>query len=959
MLIGRDRELAELDDALSQVREGTRVAVELVGEPGIGKSRLLAEVRGRAEGRGFLVLEGRAAEFEYDIPFSVIVDALNDRAGTLSASVARDLEPDTLQELGSILPSLAAYAPEHEPRRQESQRYRVHYAVRALLERLASERPVLLSLDDIHWADAASLEVIAHLVRRFRGPLLAMFAYRPGRVRLVPTIESDVRLGSARRIDLAPLTETEAAALLDPTLDPAARDALYRASGGNPFYLGELARSAGEPVGPGPAPGGDDWTVPSTVLAVIEEELGRLTPDRRRILEAAAVAGESFEPRLVSAIAEMEEASVLAAFDALEEQTLIRPASGPRTFRFRHPIMRRAAYDAAPGGWRSAAHARAAAALAEVHASVAEQAHHVALSAAPGDADAIALLLGAARSVAPRAPRTAGRWFLAAARLLPAEAEDRASLLGRAGALLTSGGSFDEALDALDEALEVVGEEQPGLRATLVARHAEACRRGGRPFVDANRLRRAVAALGDMRDERALDVRLELAMNRYWHAAFTDMHTLAGEVRDVGHDRAGELLVCTAATLSSLSSGSTGAIDDAEASFGEAWSAFESLRDERFAERIYLAHYIAEAALRLEHADLAMTAVRRGLDVAGATGQEATTRSWWGATVYAMLLKGDVRGADRTAEGVLERGVLDSDDWRMLWMAAAYSAAACASGDGDRALATAREMVQRAERSHAQTYLPDLGRVAMSAALSCLGEHTGVVAELAPITDQRRRWILDLQGARGWELLIRSHLAAGEVAAAADASELAQISEPDARLAQRSATLTAAQAELLLAQDDPAIAVKTADHAMRLADVSQNPVLIGRCRTVLGIALAGTGDRDAAIAELEAAERSLHEVGAIRESDAAARELRRLGKRVTRRARRDRGAGVGSLTAREREIAEAVAAGKTNRQIATAMFLSEKTVESHLTSIYLKLDVHSRAALATSLAQLGAKGSQL
>ena len=112
------------------------------------------------------------------------------------------------------------------------------------------------------------------------------------------------------------------------------------------------------------------------------------------------------------------------------------------------------------------------------------------------------------------------------------------------------------------------------------------------------------------------------------------------------------------------------------------------------------------------------------------------------------------------------------------------------------------------------------------------------------------------------------------------------------------------------------------------------------------------------MAELESAEATLSACGANREADAAARELRRLGRRVSRAGRGQQTAGLSALSSREREVANEVAMGKTNRAVAATLFVSEKTVESHLARIYAKLDVHSRAALATVIARDAVDGSR-
>ena len=156
---------------------------------------------------------------------------------------------------------------------------------------------------------------------------------------------------------------------------------------------------------------------------------------------------------------------------------------------------------------------------------------------------------------------------------------------------------------------------------------------------------------------------------------------------------------------------------------------------------------------------------------------------------------------------------------------------------------------------------------------------------------------------------------------------------------------------MLLAGDDPPGAARAAREAIALAESAGNPLLVARARALLGAALGRLGEAETAIRELQRAERTLVDCGAMREADSAAQELRRLGWRGPRRARGGSGArGRTGLSAREWEVATLVAAGKRNREVAAALFLSEKTVETHLSHIYDKLGVRSRAALATILA---------
>lgn len=290
------------------------------------------------------------------------------------------------------------------------ERYRAHRAVRRLLEQLAV-KPLVLALDDLQWADDASIELIGALLRRApEAPVLFAFGFR---ARPVPArLTAALAVPWVARHELAPLSETEAAELLS-ELDPPSRASVYRYCGGNPFYLKQLARGR-VPSGLPPASarnGAGLAAVPPAVAAALAEELGSISASARALLDAAAVAGEPFETDLAGEIASQDQAQVLAALDELLAVDILRPTDVPRRFAFRHPLVREAVYESAPGGWRLAAHAAAAAALAERGAPAAERAHHVEQSARPGDEQAIDLLLAAADSAAPRAPLVAARWL--------------------------------------------------------------------------------------------------------------------------------------------------------------------------------------------------------------------------------------------------------------------------------------------------------------------------------------------------------------------------------------------------------------------------------------------------------------------------------------------------------------------------------------------------------------------
>ena len=381
-LVGRETELEQLDAALDALDDGRPAYITLEGEPGIGKTRLLGELRARAEQRRHVVLAGAAAEFESEMPFSVWVDALDAYVVSQNFAEHESWDEELGAELAQVFPSLkgsngaaAAIADE---------RYRAHRAVSRLLCLIADERPLVLVLDDLHWSDGASLELIAALARREpRAPVLLALGMRPG--------QAAQRLGSAltgervHRLELGHLSEAQARRLLE-GVDARDVAAIYSHGGGNPFYLEQLGRAGeGTDLAAMLGNGAGEAGVPAAVAGAIAGELESLSAESRALLDGAAVAGEPFEPGLAAAVAELSEQAGLAALDDLLVLDLVRTTDVPRKFIFRHPLVRRAVYQSVRGGWRLAAHARAADALATRGAEAAERAHHVEQSASQGD----------------------------------------------------------------------------------------------------------------------------------------------------------------------------------------------------------------------------------------------------------------------------------------------------------------------------------------------------------------------------------------------------------------------------------------------------------------------------------------------------------------------------------------------------------------------------------------------
>src|SRR3954452_7156565 len=401
-LLGRRAELAAADEALGRLDHRQGAVIAFSGEGGIGKTRLLDELGAQAAARGHLVLHGRASELERELPFGVWENALAEHADLLGVDRLERLVGDQLPQAAAVLPAVGRI-----PAGLQDERFRTHRAVRALLEAIARNQPIVVILDDLHWADDASLELVAHLLRRApRGRVLLALAFRPAPMRplLATALATAERDGTVIEHALGALSFADAEALLGVEVPGPVRGAIYEAGGGNPFFLQQLARqhAAGRSVTAEPSGAG----VPRAVARALEQEIAALSEDGRRLAQGAAVAGDPVDLDLAFAAADLSETNALPALDELLAGGLVSSTDVPRRYRFRHPLVRLAIYESAADGWRIGAHGRAAAALATRGGSLAARAAHLERSARPGDIEAVSVLVEAGRHAAARAPAT-------------------------------------------------------------------------------------------------------------------------------------------------------------------------------------------------------------------------------------------------------------------------------------------------------------------------------------------------------------------------------------------------------------------------------------------------------------------------------------------------------------------------------------------------------------------------
>ena len=965
-LVGRQEELDSLEKILDGLDQGHPGAVELAGEAGIGKTRLLKELAARAEARGHIVLAGVAAEIERDLPFAVFVDALDQYVAGLDPAGLTVLDDQVRAELAHVFPSLWALA-SGEAVAPQQERYRSHRAIRVLLEHLAPTRPFVLMLDDLQWADPASVELLGALLRRPpAGAVLIALALRPlpAQQHLPDALERAHRSGTLVRIELDTLTSGEATEFLGGTVSAAEATALYEETGGNPFYLEQLAKSldrARRGASPSRLPLTDS-DIPAAVAASLGEELDLLSKEARLVLGGAAVAGDPFEPDLAADAAGTSEAAALDAVDELLQLDLVRQTDVPRRFRFRHPLVRRAVYEAAPSGWRLGAHERCAKALAARGATAAARAHHIERSARQGDLTAVAVLREAGEEATRLAPASAARWFGGALELLPqtAPAEDRVELLVARARALAAAGQFAESHAALVGAIAIVPERSSALLTTVATTCAREERFLGRYDVAHGRLEMALRRLPASASVESVRLLIELTLNEFYRSRYEAMEDWARHALKGAKVLGDAPLLATALAMAALAQAITGPTEGARSHRAEAAALVDGLSDDELSAQLDAATWLASAELYLDLYAEADAHANRALRLGRATGRgdpfglyQILPRVWYA--------RGKLAEAAELLDGAIEAGRLLGTPPALAGNLFNRSVVAVAAGDLDLALATAEEAFE-VTRDVRPGFVTAWAAVRLASVLLETGQ-PGRAVEL--LVDRAGGEALTLIPG-GWrayclELLARCWLALSRRGEAERAAGLADVTAAETRLPLAAAWADRAAGAVALCAGDPARAVVRALASAAAADEVGAPIEAALSRTLAGRALAEAGQRERAVAELQGAATALDACGALHYRAGAERALGKLGRRPYRRTRPGavHGVGIEALTERELEVARLVVDRKTNPQIAEELFLSQKTVETHLSNIFNKLGVATRVALARAIERTERERSEL
>ena len=630
----------------------------------------------------------------------------------------------------------------------------------------------------------------------------------------------------------------------------------------------------------------------------------------------------------------------------------------PRRFRFRHPLVRRAVYDSASTGWRLGAHERSAEALAGRGASAAERAHHVERAGRKGDAASIAVLREAGEAEAHRAPASAAHWFAEALRLLPddAPAEERVELLlASAGALATTG-HFAEGHAAILESIELVPEDAVDLRVRLTTACAGIEHLLGRHSDAHDRLVRALESLEDRESAEAAALMIELAVDGVYRMKYDQITRWAAQAREIATSLEDQLLLASAVATMAWGAGLRGATSEAEGYRADAAELVDRLSDHELALRLDAAVNLAGAELYLDRFKEARAHAERVVTVARATGQPAFVPFAFMLLAWPRMLHGELAEGGAMLDAA-DRG--STPPRKLPQPGGAAPQPLTHRPRGGRPRDRGQRRPRRASNSRAKWRTVSLLRPPDSPSQR---RSSRPETRSWPVPSSFSSTAAAAPGSRSCRARASARSgsncsrAAGlpwgdPTTRAKQPSARRQPQQQSARAEWRAQWQIAPRRSWLSRRATPP---RRRDRALASADAADDaglPVEAALSRTLAGRALAQAGRTEQAVTELERAAEAFNACGARRYRDATDHELRRLGVRVHRRSQPGAvgAGGVAALTEREREVAGLVVDRRTNSEIAEILFLSPKTVETHMRNIFRKLDVSTRAEAARTV----------
>ena len=936
-LLEREQELERAHATLRAIGQGTGCVLVIEGAAGIGKSRLLGDARERATQLGFRVLAARATELEQGYPFGVVrqlferlvADATpGERERWLSGAAA--LAADLVT--GAPVPAPAtAYAGDPG--------YAWQHGLYWLASNLASDAPLVLTVDDLQWIDRPSARVLAFIARRLEGLALGvLLATRPLDPEEAPVSAALVADPATLLLRPSPLTHAAIAELvtsrLGTTPDERFVSACREVTGGNPFLVGELLDEAAScDLAPTAAAAADlQALVPRGVANAVLLRLARLPAAAAALARAVSVLGDGTQVGDARRLAGLTSAQLEAAMAALVSAGIVEAGSA---VRFTHPILRTAIYGDLSPAERARLHRDASQLLAERGApssQVAAQVMHTDPGARP---EVVALLCDAARDALALGDAVGAAAFLARALEEPPLPDTRTAVMLALGQAHARAGARD-AVAPLSELVSNAGE--PDMIAAAAIELSGMLFFAGRADDGAAILDRAqhrLPASGPARE------RLEVALLGVSYTSASARRaaqaTIAG-LKDTGEPAASVLEATTLAALAMddlmyLRSGERAA-DRArralaaglppEPQRGEAWA------------------IVAVAVLAAtDQLDAAQRAADEMLGRARELGAAAAVATILALRAFIHLRRGDLPAAHADAHASIE---MAPDLLGVEFVVLAVSAAVLAGLERDESPESLRRLIERSGIRYGTEFSPSSQLRHASAMLRAAAGNAEAAVDELLASDLEHPALGGLNPAvlpwRSAAALLLADLGRHEEARALAADELQRAETFGAPRA----IAVALRAQALVGSGSERIERLT--RALELLEPIGSRLEHARVLVDLGATHRAAGHRGAARAPLLEGLALAARCGGLALERRARAELAAIGIRP----RTTDQSGAFSLTPSERRVAELAAAGQTNREIAQTLFVTEKTVETHLGRAFRKLEVTSRRQLPDVLA---------
>jgi DNA-binding NarL/FixJ family response regulator len=945
-LVGREAEVAQIAAAVERARDGRGSLLLLCGDAGVGKTRL---AEAAIVGHG-IVLRGAAGGGSTG-PYGPVADALRSRLRQ---------DPGAFDGLGALRAHLAVLLPELGEAAAETDRATIFEAVRRALAALGEEEPATLLLDDLHWSDETTLELLAALAPALGSmPVLAIAAYRSDglpRDHRLRWLRNELRRGGVlEELSLAPLDSEGTAALLSELLEEEPSPSLARAIGdrtmGSPFFVEELVAALRTR---GALRSGDrglelaregEVPVPDSVREAVLVRLSTLSPEASGAAEVAAVCGSQVDLRLASELSPGAGLAELIEVGLLEER-------GPGRAAFRHGLVQEALYAEVPWIRRRELHQRLAELAEAAGAGDLEVAAHWLGAAAPARARA-ALVRAARGSEKLHAHRDASR---AARQALESwdrgeDEELRLETLERLGRCAELAGELAEAAKAWRElAAERQGAGQQVEFARAQRRLAAVYDLNGErdTAFAARRLAAEAFARAELREDAAQEL-LAMADHQRRGARYAESIELADACLDGARESGRTDLEARALGLKGVAEAKGGeydaGLDSVRAGLGMALQDDLTQVAAELYQRLSLVLYDSADYRRAEEA------LDTALGLCRTDGPSETEVACVTCLIYVLRERGEWGRATELGSELIEA---ETAVWVAEGLLGAIHAAQGRLSAARRMLTSSRAV--SAAVGHYNMYVDSTTGLARVAAAENLGDEAAThCRELLARWEASEDHHYAVSGIR-WAA---NHLArqGDRGAAQACVEALAQMATAGGH-AEALAALAQGLGELALLDGEPETAAEHLCRALELHGSLAIPFERAQVELRAGVGLAAAGQREEGVERLCAAYRSASKLGARLLASEAAVEVAALGESVAQRlgSRAEAAADGSGLTRRELEVLRHVAVGRTNREIAQELFISQRTVDMHVRNLLGKLECRSRVEASHRAGELGLLG---